>query len=172
MGPPKLADTLQISLKEAEQLFDEYAQSFPKLNKWLESQGNFGRTNGYIRLAAPHNGIRWFSELMKLYEEEDPNFYAIAKVSAKVQRDSMNTPIQGTGAAIVKEAMIEARKLLFEYDGYMLPPIHDELNFEIRDDQAIEFNEKCSDLMERVGNKYVKHVKMKVDGTVDKKWVK
>lgn len=54
----------------------------------------------------------------------------------------------------------------------MLPPVHDELNFEIRDDQVEEFNKKASQLMVEVGNKYVKNVKMEVESTITKFWTK
>jgi DNA polymerase I-like protein with 3'-5' exonuclease and polymerase domains len=98
MGPPKLADTLQISIEEAEQLFKEYAQSFPKLNNWLDKQAKFGLLNGYIRLAHPHNGIRWFGDInlaKQLRMDENPDWKQIYIIEGKAQRDSMNTTIQG-----------------------------------------------------------------------------
>lgn len=175
MSEMKLADTLQIPIVEAEQLFKEYAQSFPKLNSWLEKQARFGVTNGYIRIGKPHNGIRWFpiiSETKKWREEDQPHWREILINEGKVQRDSMNTPIQGTGAAICKEAMVECRELLKRFDGYMLAPIHDELNFEILAEEAEYFMQEACKVMEEVGNKYVKHVKMEVDGTITEVWQK
>jgi DNA polymerase I-like protein with 3'-5' exonuclease and polymerase domains len=77
-----------------------------------------------------------------------------------------------TGAVICKEALVACRELLKSYDGLMLPPVHDELNFEIRDDQVEEFNKKASQLMVEVGNKYVKNVKMEVESTITKFWTK
>jgi DNA polymerase-1 len=175
MGPPKLAATLQIPIEESEALFKEYAQSFPKLEKWLNSQAKFGLTNGFIRLNAPHNGIRWFPDIKKakqLRKEENPNWRDIMIIEGKAQRDSMNTGIQGIGAVICKEALVICRNLLKSYDGYMLPPIHDELNFEIKDEQADEFTAKACQLMKEVGNKYVTKVQMEVEATKTKYWTK
>jgi DNA polymerase-1 len=175
MGPPKLADTLQIPLEEAEALFKEYAQAFPKLNEWLSKQARFGKTNGYIRLPSPHNGIRWFPQLpdaKKMRESDDPSWRDIFIIEGKIERDSMNTGIQGGGAVICKEALVETRELLKNYDGLMLPPVHDELNFEIREDQAEEFTQKACKIMTECGNKYVKHVKMEVEATITDYWTK
>ena len=80
--------------------------------------------------------------------------------------------IQGGGAAICKEAIVVCRELLKSYDGYMLPPVHDELNFEIREDQAVEFAEKAKQLMKEVGNKYVTKVQMEVEVTITDYWTK
>ena len=175
MGPPKLADTLQIPIEEAEQLFKEYSQAFPKLNSWLDRQAKFGLTNGYIRFNKPHKGIRWFPELKKAKElrnSDNPSWREIMIIEGGIQRESMNTGIQGVGAVIMKEALVVCRELLKQYDGYMLPPIHDELNFEIRDDQAEDFSKKASQLMKEVGNKYVSKVQMESEITVTKYWTK
>ncbi len=175
MGPPKLADTLQIPLEEAEQLFREYALAFPKLNKWLENQAKLGKKQGFIRLPAPHNGIRWFTNMKlayKLRQEDDVNWREVFKIEGKTERDSMNTPIQGGGAAICKEALVVTRELLKKYDGLMLIQVHDEIDFEIREDQAEAFTKEACALMEQVGNKYVKHVKMAVEATITDFWTK
>lgn len=175
MGPPKLADTLQISIEEAESLFKEYGLAFPKLNAWLDSQAKFGLTNGYIRLNEPHNGIRWFKDIdiaKQLRQSSNPDWREIFIIEGKAQRDSMNTGIQGIGAVICKEALVVCRELLKSYDGLMLPPVHDELNFEIRDDQVQEFADRAAKLMTEVGNKYVTKVQMEVDVKITKYWTK
>ena len=107
MGPPKLADTLKISLEEAEQLFKEYAEAFPKLNTWLDSQGKFAVKNYYSRTFAPCKRIRWYPEMKeipKLRTEvksiEDPvirkeYWKQILSTEGQVFRNGMNSPIQG-----------------------------------------------------------------------------
>jgi DNA polymerase I-like protein with 3'-5' exonuclease and polymerase domains len=95
MGPPKLADTLQIPIEEAEQLFKEYAQSFPKLNNWLASQAKFGKVNGYIRLPTPHKGIRWFDDIAlskELRKNQSDDWKTILTIEGQAERNSMNSP--------------------------------------------------------------------------------
>lgn len=175
MGPPKLADTLSISLEEADNLFKMYAKTFPSLEKWLNSQAAFGVNNGYIRLNSVHNGIRWFPEYRELVEGKkqlEPNWSEIYKYKGTIERASMNTPIQGTGAVIVKEALVETRELLKKYDGYMLLQVHDEINFEIREDQVDQFVKEAEKVMIDCGNKYVTKVEMGVETTVSDYWTK
>lgn len=175
MSPVKLSSRLNISLTDAKKLFDEYAEAFPKLNAWLDKQAAFGVVNQYIRLPEPHCGIRWFPKLTeaKANINIDPlGWHKLRKAEGSTKRESMNTPIQGTGAIIVKASMIECRKLLETYDGYMLAPIHDELNFEIRKDQAEMFKHEASKVMIQTGNRYVKHVSMEVDAKITSQWEK
>jgi DNA polymerase I-like protein with 3'-5' exonuclease and polymerase domains len=80
--------------------------------------------------------------------------------------------IQGCGAVICKEALIETRELLKSYDGLMLAPIHDELNFEIVENKAEEFAHKAAELMKKVGNKYVSKVQMEAEITITDQWQK
>ena len=108
MGPPKLADTLQISLEEAETLFKEYGIAFPKLNKWLEQQGKFGKANGYSMTFAPCKRKRFYPEIetAKEYRKQVEFFQRgsdeakalwkqILTIEGQVERNSMNSPIQG-----------------------------------------------------------------------------
>lgn len=174
-GPPKLADLLNIELIEAEELFKVYENSFPTLNKYLKDQFSLGIRQGFIRIANPHNGIRWFpkiEEARKLRELEDKDWKSILSLEGKCGRDAMNTPIQGTGAAIVKEAMVETRKLLKEYNGYMLLQVHDEICFEIKNDQIDKFKEEAEKIMIECGNKYVTKVNMEVESSISDKWNK
>jgi DNA polymerase-1 len=108
MGPNKLADTLQISIEEAETLFKEYGIAFPKLNKWLDTQAKLGITRGYSETFAPCKRKRFYPELEiipRLREEAkyvtkgSPESKALWKqilqTEGQVQRNSMNSPIQG-----------------------------------------------------------------------------
>lgn len=89
MSPYKLSDSLDISIEEAKELFKKYEKAFPKLNKWLSEQGEFGKKNGYIVLNPIHKGRRWFPEFFDSQNSKD------FKVLGSIERASMNTPIQG-----------------------------------------------------------------------------
>ena len=62
MGPHKLADTLLISMSQAEKLIQKYFTAFPAIKNFLESLGNYGKQNGHIKTYAPYRRIRWFNE--------------------------------------------------------------------------------------------------------------
>jgi len=192
MGPNKLADTLQISIEEAEQLFKEYGIAFPKLNRWLDNQAKLGLTRGYSETFAPCRRKRFYPELEgipKLREEAkyvikgSPESKALWKqilqTEGQVQRNSMNSPIQGSGADCTKEALIGVRNLITEYNttyqeevAYLICTVHDAIDVEVREDLAEEFAEQMEEVMIKAGNKYVSKVQMKVDTTITKEWIK
>lgn len=94
MSPHKLADTLDISVEEAEELFDLYARAFPKLNRWLDDQWRFGNKYGYIVLNDIHKGRRWFPEFKEL-QNGTHSWKEKNRLKGIIGRASMNTPIQG-----------------------------------------------------------------------------
>ena len=185
MGPFKLADTLSISIQEAEDLFRVYAESFPKLNKWLDSQANFALTNGYSLTFAPALRRGWYPEI-KTYLElkskqtlDKEEWKEMGKIKGQILRNGMNMPIQGSGADICKEALVEVRNLVKEYNNkyneevaYLICTVHDAVDVEVREDLAEIFCKEMSTLMIEVGNKYVKNVKMDVDPTITRNWTK
>jgi DNA polymerase-1 len=177
MSPYKLSDRLGIPLEEAEEKFKQYAKAFPKLNKWLDQQAKFGQNNGYIVLNDVHKGRRWFPEYKEVQSNPHMGWNEIQKKLGVVRRASMNTPIQGSGAIIVKEAMIKIREWLIK-QGYwqtkvfMICQVHDQIDFEVEDAYIDVVKENCERIMIEVGIKYVTHVKMDVDSTVTKMWQK
>lgn len=191
MGPPKLADTLKISLEEAEELFKLYAQAFPKLNSWLDSQGKFGVTNYHSRTFSPCKRIRWYPEMkeipnlrLEVANIEDSiirkeYWKKILSTEGQVFRNSMNSPIQGTGADITKEALISVRDLITRYNkkygeevAYLICTVHDAIDVEVREDLAEQFAKEKKQLMIEAANKYVKTVSIGVDVTITKYWYK
>lgn len=178
MSPYKLADTLDIPIEEAEELFELYARAFPSLNMQLEDQAEFGKKHGYIMLNPLHKGRRWFPEHKEMREHgQYMSWKEKNRLNGIIARASMNTPIQGTGAVIVKEAMVEIRKWLIEQgywqdEVYMICQVHDQIDFEVRDDLVDDIKHKLENIMIEVGNKYVTRVSMDVDSTITKQWQK
>jgi len=192
MGPPKLADTLQISLEEAEELFLEYGKAFPKLNKWLENQAKLAKRRGYSETFNPCKRKRFFPDLkiaenlrnqasnfIKGSQESKDCWREIFKIEGQVERNGMNMPIQGTGADITKEALIGVRELIQKYNNtyndsaaYLICTVHDQIDVEVKEDLAEQFAKEMEEIMVQAGNKYVTKVNMKVDTTITKYWQK
>lgn len=183
MGPDKLADTLGIPLAEAEELFKEYAKAFPKLNKWLEDQGKSANKKGYSVTFAPCKRKRWFPDVLKARElakqSLSNNYKEIKKIESQTTRNGMNSPIQGSGADITKEALVDVRELVNWYNvghgeevAFLVMQVHDAIDVEVREDLAEEFSQAMANIMINCGNKYVTKVKMEVDTTITMAWKK
>lgn len=175
MGAYKLAIKLGSSEEHAEELLKLHERTFDKLDRWLRKMRRFGKENGYILTNPLHKGRRWFPEMRQAQEWRQaphPDWSTIMRIEGSVERQAGNTPVQGTGAVIMKEALVEIRELLKNYDAYLICTVHDQLDMEVREDQAQEVHDKAAEIMERVGNQYVQHVTMPVDGKVTDQWEK
>lgn len=186
MGVNKLADTLSISIEEAEGLFREYSIAFPVLNKWLADQGKFAKQNMYSLSFKPCERRRWYpdmriaKDLRNTVESGDRETWKrILTIEGQTERNGGNQPIQASGADITKEALIGVRNLIYrhnyEFDSevaYLICTVHDAIDVEVREDIAESFAKDMADIMIECGNKYVSKVKMKVDVTITNFWQK
>ena len=142
MGPHKLADTLLISMKEAERLIQKYFTAFPAIKNFLTSLGNYGKVNGYIKTYAPYRRIRWFDEWKGINTDKT--------AMGKIERASMNTPIQGSGADMCKSALIMVRDHIYENDlpVKIVMTVHDQIDTIVHKDYADAWCTKLREIME------------------------
>ena len=86
------------------------------------------------------------------------------------ERTAINMPIQGTAADIIKQAMIDIQDFLEESQlgTRMLLQVHDELIFEVPDEEADEIPGKLKELMETA---YELSCPLKVDMGLAQNWL-
>ena len=142
MGPHKLADTLLITNREAERLIEKYFKAFPAIKYFLESLGNYGKRNGYIKTYAPYRRIRWF-------DEWDGNRTDKA-VMGKIERASKNTPIQGSGADMCKSALVMVRDHIHHNNlpVKLVMTVHDQIDTIVHKSYADTWKYTLQDIME------------------------
>jgi len=82
---------------------------------------------------------------------------------------AINTPIQGTAADLIKKAMINIHHRLKKENPLtkMIIQVHDELVFEVPEDQVEEVKKLIKEEMEGV---YPLQVPLKVDINIGKNW--
>jgi DNA polymerase I len=118
-----LANQLGISREEAGEYIRTYFKRFPGIKDYMETTKTFARDNGYVETI--------FGRCMHFPRIKSPN----PSERAFLERASINAPIQGSAADIIRRAMIrmmpelEAQKLRVR----MLLQVHDELIFEVPD---------------------------------------
>jgi len=142
MGPHKLADTLLISMNQAEKLIAKYFTAFPAIKNFLDSLGNYGKQNGHIKTYAPYRRIRWFEEWDGINTDK--------AAMGKIERASKNTPIQGSGADMCKSALIMVRDYIYKNNlpVKLVMTVHDQIDTIVHNSYADTWRYTLQDIME------------------------
>ena len=139
MGQKKLSDTLGISTKEAKEIIEKYFESFPTVKSYFRSIVDSSKEKGFIETLLKRR--RYFD-----YENATPMF------RAAFERESVNSVFQGSASDLIKLSMNKIHKIILEenLDAKMLLQIHDELIFEVNEEEAEVLAEKFRSLMESI----------------------
>jgi len=116
-----LANQLSIPREEASSYIKRYFERFPGIRDYMEASKAFARDKGYVETI--------FGRRAHYPEIRSSN----PSVRAFNERASINAPIQGSAADIIRRAMIRMEDALAEAglsDTRMLLQVHDELIFE------------------------------------------
>ena len=124
MGAFKLAGTLGISRREAQEYIDRYFTRIPGVKRYINNTIEEARRNQYVRTILGR--IRYLRNI----NSKSPS------VRQSEERMAVNTPIQGSAADIIKLAMINISRRLKNSNIKMLLQVHDELVFEVPDDEV------------------------------------
>ncbi|MFA7193640.1 MAG: DNA polymerase [Candidatus Paceibacterota bacterium] len=163
MGVVALQKNLKTERKEAQKFYDDYFETFTTLANYLEETKSNAKINGYVETLF---GRRRHLDGIKS---------SLPFIRAQAERMAINAPIQGTSADITKLAMvhvakwIEENKLNGKID--MLLQIHDELIFEIDEDEIEKLAPQIKKIMENVLTEEQKvGVPIIVECAVGKSW--
>jgi len=138
MGARKLGETLGISAKEAKEYIDSYFEAFPTIKDYLKSIEEYVFENGFV------------STLLKRKRYFDFNS-ANGMQKAGYLREAVNTVFQGSAADLIKLSMIEIYKQYKNSDDIkILLQIHDELIFEISENNVDTIKENLLNIMKNV----------------------
>ena len=115
-----------LTLAEAENFIKAYFREFPGVKAWLDMTRVNAAKNGYVETLLGRR--RYFPNLAK---GSNP------QMRQREEREAINAPIQGTAADIVKLAMIALPEALRKagLNARMLLQVHDELIFEVPEDE-------------------------------------
>jgi len=173
MSYMKLADTLNILQLDAKEFIDRYFNQLPAIKKFLKSLGNYGKRNGYIKTFKPFRRIRWFEDHENL--DKMTNRDRMIRLG-EIERASKNTPIQGSGADMIKYALALIIEHINEYKFHnkvkIVSQVHDEISCEVRDGFTDDWVIVQETLMLEAGKHICKDVDMVVDYTITQEWSK
>lgn len=142
MGVTALQQNLGTNRKEAQEFYDSYFKSFPKIAEYTESVLAFAKKNGYSETLFGRR--RYFKELRS----------PLPYIRASTERQAGNAPIQGTGADMIKLAIRDAHEALKKAGlldkAHLILQVHDELVYEVKNDVVAEVSELVEKVMENV----------------------
>ena len=152
-----LSQNLGITRKEAASFIETYLNSFKEVKQFMHDIVQDAKRDGYVSTLLHRR--RYVPDV------NSRNFNA----RSFAERTAMNSPIQGSAADIIKLAMVkyaeseEAQK----FNAELLLQIHDELIFDIPEDEVEDFIPVIKDIME---NAIDIDVPLKVDAGYGTDW--
>jgi DNA polymerase-1 len=157
-----LANQLGIAREEAGQYIQTYFQRFPGIRDYMDSTKKFAHDNGFVQTI--------FGRRVHYPEINTRN----PSMRAFLERASINAPIQGSAADIVRRAMVRMPAAL-EAAGLsstrMLLQVHDELVFEAKEKDVAKTIEVVAHVMEMAPEPALKlKVPLKVDAKAAGNW--
>ena len=132
-----LAQTLDISPYEAQELINKYFETYPKISQYINSTLEFAQSNGYVETL--YGRKRYLGVQLNSRN---------AKIREFAQRAAINAPLQGTGADIIKIAMVDFYNKLKNYKSKIILQIHDELVLEVKKDELEDIKKLVVESME------------------------
>jgi DNA polymerase-1 len=133
-----LAKDLGIERGQAEQFIQAYFSRYPAVRRFIDETIEKARETGHVRTL--------LGRLRRLPDLRAKSF----PVRMEAERQAMNTPVQGSAADLIKQAMIDLRRELAarELESRLILQIHDELLLEVPEDEAEEARALVKQVME------------------------
>ena len=132
-----LEQATELSHKEARQFISAYFEKHPGVKKYLESTKQQAREQGYVQTLLGRR--RYIPEVNSSNRQ----------LREAAERMAINMPVQGTSADIIKVAMINLDREMarLKVRSKLLLQVHDELIFEVPDDELEIMRELVTRLM-------------------------
>lgn len=135
-----LAEDLGIPVKEAKEFINKYFDTYPGVRDYMDKEIETAKKNGYVKTIMNRK---------RVIDELKSTNYMIRNMG---ERMALNTPVQGSASDILKKAMIEIDEI-FEKENIkskMLLQVHDELIFNVYDDEIDKVKEIVYNTMTNV----------------------
>ena len=138
-----LARNLRIPRSEAQGFIDRYFERFPGIKEYMDKTVKFSKENNYVETL--------FGRVI-----HTPEINAKGPMAGFAKRAAINAPIQGTAADIIRRAMIRVPDAIKGMPAKMLLQVHDELLFEVKEEDYEELIAKVRSIMETASLPFLK----------------
>ncbi|TFL17705.1 DNA polymerase I [Jannaschia formosa] len=130
-----LARNLRIPRAEAQAFIDTYFERFPGIRAYMDDTVEFAKKHGRV-------------ETLFGRRIHTPEINAKGPGAGFARRAAINAPIQGTAADVIRRAMIRMDDAIAGLDAKMLLQVHDELLFEVAEDDVDPLIARAREVME------------------------
>lgn len=166
MGFKKLSNTLDIPEQEAKDLIDKFFEVFPSIKNYLEGLAKEGVSKGYITTMAPYKRKRYFDGWNGQYTPK--------ALLGSFERQSKNTPIQGSSADMIKEALINIDRAIKKdkLPVKIVMVVHDQIDTICHKSFAPEWKKRLTYIMEETAKTIIPTGYLKAETTITEQWSK
>lgn len=135
-----LSEDLKIDVASAKEFLNNYLNTYQGIKEYMEKEKEAAYQKGYVTTI--------MNRRRKIDELKSSNYM----VRSSGERMALNTPIQGSAADILKKAMVELYRAMQEkkLKSKILIQVHDELVFNIYNDELEIMKELVKEKMEKV----------------------
>ena len=153
-----LSQTLNISRTEAKEIIDSYYAQYGTIKTYMDETVAKARENGYVETIMKRR--RYLPDINS----------SNAIVRGFAERNSINAPIQGSAADIIKMAMVAVYQEMKKTNlkSKMILQVHDELVFDVHIDEIEQMKSLVKNAME---NAVQLNVPMEVEMELAKNWL-
>lgn len=153
-----LSQNLNIPRSEASEIIDSYFNEFSAIKKYMDDSINSAREKEYVETIL---GRRRYLRDINSRNMATRQF---------AERNAINAPIQGSAADIIKVAMISIHRWLQQekLKTKMILQVHDELVFDLHQDEQVLVKSKVIELMKTA---VILDVPMEVEVGIGKNWL-
>ena len=132
----RLSQRLGIPRSEASEIIKTYFEQYPNIHQFMTDTIENAREKGYTETIAGRR--RYFKDIKS----------GNASIRANAERAAINSPIQGTAADMIKLAMVKIHELMQGRKSRMILQVHDELLFDLHQDERDELPTLVLEAME------------------------
>lgn len=152
-----LAEDLGVDIKTAKKFLDNYLETFPGIKNYMDKVIKDAYETGYVKT------------IMNRKRKIDELYNTNHMIKVQGERMALNTPVQGSSADILKKAMIDIYNEFnrLNLKSKMILQVHDELIFNVKNDELEKVKEIVINFME---NAYKLNVPLEVDIEIGKNW--
>lgn len=135
-----LGENIGMRAVEAQKFIDTYLETYPGIKEYMNNTIAHAKEKGYV--TTMFNRKRNIPELKN----------TVYTIRQSGERIALNTPVQGTAADIIKLAMVKVYKAFKDNNlrSKMIIQVHDELIFDVPNEELEKVKEMVTDIMDNV----------------------